>query len=277
VPHTEFAPPFDFTKPKGFLTGDDNVPTYLHKALKSAQVSLAVVTDTTASKAIAVMTNRKKVTHLLERHEFKLCVNDELENESFEECATMDPYVIIQRANAYSGLVDALPTGGTASFLTCNHGYCWVTFLDIQNVLDNNYSLDAVTTYLEEVDSEYLGKMTSFGLQKGQSAFCPTGYLPALVGLQVQEDEVDAEFDYTAVTIFPVLDVKSLPNIPPAVLVELKGWFTKANAKNLKVLKETGGSKAALKKFVEMLPDKAPNSPEVMPTSFQTLPNGSND
>ena len=156
--------------------------------------------------------------------------------------------------------------------MTCVYGYAWITLIPIANVLDSKESIDRLDNYLQDVDPDYLEKQVSFGLEKGQSCFCPLGYIPVVIGLPAAHQFAeDISYNYVAILVYPILDLDILPNTSPCVLVELKGWMAKVLSKKIKLFKNMPTNHDVLEQYVSQFPEKPP-SPLLSPShDFQSV------
>ena len=141
------------------------------------------------------------------------------------------PYVIIQRASAFAVESESLPSAGAPCFLTVRYGFAWVTCVPLDNVIDSGHTIETIAAYVDTKTRTFFNKLPSFGLCAGSSIFLPLGYIPLIVGIGASssdDEENTSKYEYVSVVVQPVLCEKNLPNISPAILSEIKGWFNKA-------------------------------------------------
>ena len=148
----------------------------------------------------------------------------------FRDTKKMSPYVITQRASAFAVKFESLPSAGAPCFLTVRYGFAWVTCVPLDNVIDSGHTIETIAAYVDTKTRTFFNKLPSFGLCAGSSIFLPLGYIPLIIGIGASSDDKEntSKYEYVSVVVQPVLCEKSLPNISPAILSELKGWFDKA-------------------------------------------------
>ena len=149
----------------------------------------------------------------------------------FRDTNKISPYVITQRASAFAVESESLPSAGAPCFLTVRYGFAWVTCVPLDNVIDSGHTIETIAAYVDTKTRTFFNKLPSFGLSAGSSIFLPLGYIPLIVGIGASssdDEENTSKYEYVSVVVQPVLCEKNLPNISPAILSELKGWFNKA-------------------------------------------------
>ena len=73
------------------------------------------------------------------------------------------------------------PIPGMAAFLTCHCGFLEVYLLDVNDLVQEGFTVARVADFFKEAEQTFLDSMPKFGLTPGDHLFVPTGVIPLVV------------------------------------------------------------------------------------------------
>ena len=175
---------------------------------------------------------------------------------AFKVAHRVTPVLTIQHTWTYGTESDAHPMQGLASWMLIHHGYAYVFFFNIVDVIAAGHGMDTLKDYIEGLGAE-IENVMSCGVTSGNFVFVPLGFIPVVIGFS---DDVKTDTtSHVAFSNHYILDMGMVNDASSSLRAEIIAFLTKSLSKDLKVWKN--GNREALKEYVATFSDQPQSAP----------------